>query len=125
VLGRPQWATDARFASNAGRVRNLAQLRPAIAEILLQDDSAAWTASFATAGVPCGPINTVPQVFADAHVRHRGMLRDIAHPLAGTVPQVVSPMRFTEAPLEFSRAPPLLGEHAAEILRELGIVSDP
>jgi crotonobetainyl-CoA:carnitine CoA-transferase CaiB-like acyl-CoA transferase len=119
VLGRPQWATDARFASNAGRVRNLAQLRPAIAEILSQDDSAAWTAAFAAAGVPCGPINTVPQIFADAQVRHRGMLRDIAHPLAGTVPQVVSPMRFTEAPLEFERAPPLLGEHAAEILREL------
>jgi crotonobetainyl-CoA:carnitine CoA-transferase CaiB-like acyl-CoA transferase len=49
------------------------------------------------------------------------MLRDIAHPLAGTVPQVVSPMRFTEAPLAFERSPPLLGQHTAEILRELGI----
>ncbi len=71
--------------------------------------------------MPCGPINTVPQVFEEEQVRHRGMLADIAHPLAGTVPQVVSPMRFTDAPLTFERAPPLLGEHTAEILRELGI----
>jgi crotonobetainyl-CoA:carnitine CoA-transferase CaiB-like acyl-CoA transferase len=121
VLGRPQWADDERFAKNAGRVRNLAALRPAIAEILSQRDSADWTAAFEAAGVPCGPINTVPQVFGDEQVRHRGMLRDIAHPLAGTVPQVVSPMRFAEAPLAFERAPPLLGQHTAEILRELGI----
>jgi glutaryl-CoA transferase len=121
VLGRPEWATDERFAKNAGRVRNLAVLRPLIAEILLARDTADWIARLEAAGVPCGPINTVPQVFEEDQVRHRGMLADIAHPLAGTVPQVVSPMRFTDAPLAFERAPPLLGEHTAEILRELGI----
>src|SRR5499426_1114686 len=121
VLGRPDWATDERFAKNAGRVRNLAVLRPLIAEILLTRDTADWIARLEAAGVPCGPINTVPQVFEEDQVRHRGMLADIAHPLAGTVPQVVSPMRFTDAPLAFERAPPLLGEHTAEILRELGI----
>jgi crotonobetainyl-CoA:carnitine CoA-transferase CaiB-like acyl-CoA transferase len=121
VLERPQWASDERFAKNAGRVRNLAVLRPLIAEILLTRDTADWIARLEAAGVPCGPINTVPQVFEEEQVRHRGMLADIAHPLAGTVPQVVSPMRFTDAPLEFERAPPLLGEHTAEILRELGI----
>jgi crotonobetainyl-CoA:carnitine CoA-transferase CaiB-like acyl-CoA transferase len=121
VLGRPEWATDERFAKNSGRVRNLAVLRPLIAEILLTRDTADWIARLEAAGVPCGPINTVPQVFEEDQVRHRGMLADIAHPLAGTVPQVVSPMRFTDAPLAFERAPPLLGEHTAEILRELGI----
>jgi crotonobetainyl-CoA:carnitine CoA-transferase CaiB-like acyl-CoA transferase len=121
VLGRPEWSTDERFAKNAGRVRNLAVLRPQIAEILLTRDTAEWIARLEAAGVPCGPINTVPQVFEEDQVRHRGMLADIAHPLAGTVPQVVSPMRFTDAPLAFERAPPLLGEHTAEILRELGI----
>ncbi len=121
VLGRPEWASDDRFAKNAGRVRNLAVLRPLIAEILLTRDTADWIARLEAAGVPCGPINTVPQVFEEDQVRHRGMLADIAHPLAGTVPQVVSPMRFTDAPLAFERAPPLLGEHTAEILRELGI----
>jgi crotonobetainyl-CoA:carnitine CoA-transferase CaiB-like acyl-CoA transferase len=102
-------------------VRNLAVLRPLIAEILLERDTADWIARLEAAGVPCGPINTVPQVFEEDQVRHRGMLADIGHPLAGTVPQVVSPMRFTDAPLAFERAPPLLGEHTAEILRELGI----
>ena len=121
VLGRPEWATDDRFANNAGRVRNRAVLTPAIAEILLQRDTADWIARFEAAGVPCGPINTVPSVFEEEQVRHRGMLADIAHPLSGTVPQVVSPMRFRDAPLAFERAPPLLGEHTAEILRELGI----
>jgi crotonobetainyl-CoA:carnitine CoA-transferase CaiB-like acyl-CoA transferase len=121
VLERPQWGSDERFAKNSGRVRNLAVLRPLIAEILLTRDTADWIARLEAAGVPCGPINTVPQVFEEEQVRHRGMLADIAHPLAGTVPQVVSPMRFTDAPLTFERAPPLLGEHTADILRELGI----
>ena len=121
VLGRPEWVTDERFAANAGRVRNRAVLNPLIAEILRERDAADWTARFEAAGVPCGPINTVPQVFAEEQVRHRGMLVDVPHPLAGTLPQVVSPLRFTEAPLAFERAPPLLGEHTAEILRELGI----
>ena len=121
MLGRPEWATDDRFANNAGRVRNRAVLTPAIAEILLQHDTADWIARFEAAGVPCGPINTVPSVFEEEQVRHRGMLADIAHPISGTVPHVVSPMRFRDAPLAFERAPPLLGEHTAEILRELGI----
>ena len=60
-------------------------------------------------------------VFEEEQVRHRGMLADIRIRSAGTVPQVVSPMRFTDAPLAFDRAPPLLGQHTAEILRELGI----
>ena len=121
VLGRPQWSSDQRFAENAARVRNRALLAPMIAEILRGRDAADWTARFEAAGVPCGAINSVPQVFVDDQVRHRGMLVEIAHPLAGTVPQVASPMRFSEAPLVLERAPPLLGEHTTEILRELGM----
>ena len=121
VLGRPQWSSDERFAENAARVRNRALLAPMIAEVLLGRDAADWTARFEAAGVPCGAINSVPQVFVDDQVRHRGMLVEMVHPLAGTVPQVASPMRFSEAPLVFERAPPLLGEHTTEILRELGI----
>ena len=121
ALGRPEWATDQRFAENSGRVRNRAVLITLIADVLRQRDTADWIAELEAQGVPCGPINTVPQVFENEQVRHRGMLVDIAHPLAGTVPQVVSPMRFSDAALAFERAPPLLGQHTEEILRELGI----
>jgi crotonobetainyl-CoA:carnitine CoA-transferase CaiB-like acyl-CoA transferase len=63
----------------------------------------------------------VPQVFEDPQVVHRRMLRHLPHAAAGTVPQVVSPMNFAEAPLLFERGPPLLGEHTAEILAEIGL----
>ena len=72
-------------------------------------------------GVPCSPINTIPEVFDEPQVKHRGMLRELPHPTAGRVPQVVSPLNFANAALSFDRAPPLLGEHTEAILRELGL----
>ncbi len=120
-VGRPEWATDARFRTNADRVNNQAVLLPLIAELLSARGTRAWTEIFNKAGVPCGPINTVPEVFEDEQVKHRDMLVRIAHPAAGSVPQVASPMKFTEAPLEFDRPPPLVGQHTAEILRETGL----
>jgi crotonobetainyl-CoA:carnitine CoA-transferase CaiB-like acyl-CoA transferase len=119
TLGRPEWAADERYATNAARVTNLAHLHPLIAECLKQRPLASWLADLGAANVPCGPINTIPMVFEDPQVKHREMLRDLHHPLAGTINQVVSPMRFAHAPLEFRRAPPLLGEHTEEILTEL------
>jgi crotonobetainyl-CoA:carnitine CoA-transferase CaiB-like acyl-CoA transferase len=121
VLGKPELARDERFAKNASRVRNLAVLHPLIAGLLKERDRSHWVAALDTAGVPAGPINSVPEVFEDPQVKHRRMLIDVAHPLSGTVPQVASPMRFTAAPLVQDRAPPLLGEHTVDILRDIGI----
>ena len=79
---------DERFATNAGRVRNNAILTPLIAELLASRERDHWVRECARVGVPCGPINTVPEVFADEQIKHRGMLIEIAHPVAGAVPQV-------------------------------------
>lgn len=124
VLGCPEWSGDARFATNAARVTHLDILHPLIGERFLTQPLAHWLAALGAAQVPCGPINTVPMVFEEAQIQHREMLRELPHPLAGTVKQVVSPMRFANAPLAFDRAPPLLGEHTAEILAELGLAGE-
>lgn len=124
AIGRPDLAEDDRYATNRERVRNLATLHPLIKQQLATKDLAEWIEVFSIQKVPCGPINTVPLVFADEQVKHRQMLRDLPHPLSGTVPSVVSPMRFERAALSFDRPPPLLGEHSEEILSRLGLTPE-
>ena len=121
ALGRPEWAGDERFALNQARVRNNAALTPLLSERFAAFSRDALMAALEAAGVPCAPINTIPEVFADAQVQHRGMLRQLPHKLSGTVPQVVSPLRFQDAPLRFEHGPPVLGEHTAEVLGGLGL----
>jgi crotonobetainyl-CoA:carnitine CoA-transferase CaiB-like acyl-CoA transferase len=121
ALGLPELARDERFVKNASRVRNLETLRPIIAQRLREKNRSEWVAALDAAGVPAGPINTVPEVFEDPQVKHRAMLTSLAHPLAPSVPLVASPMRFQQTPLKHERPPPLLGEQSAEILHEIGI----
>jgi crotonobetainyl-CoA:carnitine CoA-transferase CaiB-like acyl-CoA transferase len=120
VLGQPGWATDPRYATNAARVRHIGEL-----SALLRGAFASWQradliAALDRAGVPCGPINTVPEVFQDPQVQARGLLKHVPHPCGVQVPQVGSPMRFAEATLPDLAAPPLLGQHTEAILQELG-----
>jgi len=124
AIGRPDWAKDPRFARNADRVRHNPELTPMLAERFREFTRAELTTLLDAAGVPCGPINTVPDVFADPQIVHRKMLRDLPHPLAGTVKQVVSPIRLQESPLTFENPPPLLGQHTAEVLGALGITEE-
>ncbi len=119
ALGRPEWAVDERFAVNPKRARNVAALTALLQEAFGQRSRAEVIAALDTAGVPCGPINSIPEVFADPQVRSRGMLRHIPHPCGVDVPQVASPLRFAGAPLQYDRPPPLLGEHTDEVLRSL------
>ena len=120
ALNRPELATDPRYALNVDRVRNRDELLGLIAREFAQWNRNDLVGALDRVGVPCGPINTVPEVFADPQVKHRGMQIEINYPLAGKVPQVSSPRRLSQARLVHDRAPPLLGEPSEEILREAG-----
>ncbi|HCN46291.1 MAG TPA: CoA transferase [Pseudomonas sp.] len=119
VAGQPQWADDPRFATNKLRVANRAELIPLIRQATVFKTTAEWVSQLERAGVPCGPINDLAQMFADPQVQARGLAIDIPHPLAGSVPQVASPIRLSETPVEYRNAPPLLGEHTEQILADV------
>lgn len=119
VAGQPQWADDPRFATNKLRVANRAELIPLIRQATVFKTTAEWVSQLEQAGVPCGPINDLAQMFADPQVKARGLAIDIPHPLAGSVPQVASPIRLSETPVEYRNAPPLLGEHTEQVLGDV------
>lgn len=121
---RPELAADARFATNAGRVRHREQLVPIVAELMRTRTRADWLAALEAAKVPCGPINDLAEVFADEQLRARGMTATLPHPLAGEVELVASPMRMSASPPTLRRAPPLLGQHTDEVLAEFGLAAD-
>jgi formyl-CoA transferase len=119
IIGAPEWAADERFDSNAKRVGRRDLLVGMIAERLRTRPAREWLAALEPAGVPCGPINDLSQVFADPQVRHRGMQVRAPHPAAGEVAMVGNPIKFSRTPVEHSHAPPLLGEHTEEVLGSL------
>ena len=110
---------DERFTKNANRVKHRATLVPVLEDIFKQRSTDDWVNALETAGVPCGPINTVAQAFANPQVQSRGMQIQLPHPLAGQVPLMGSPMKFSGTPIEHKLAPPVLGQHAEEILEQV------
>ncbi len=120
VLGQPDWPKDERFASNAQRVRNISELSELLRGLFAQWEREKLVAELDAAGVPCGAINSVADVFKDPQVKARQMLQHVPHPSGVDVPQVSSPMKFSDAPLPTLSPPPLLGQHNEEILTELG-----
>ena len=124
VAGRPDLAADARFATNAGRVRHREQLVPIVAGLMRTRMRADWLAALEAAKVPCGPINDLAEVFADPQVRDRGMTTTMPHPLAGVVELVASPIKLAATPPTMRCAPPLLGQQTDEVLAEFGLGAD-
>ena len=117
AAGCPELAQDGRFASNGRRVENRAEVTRLIQEIFRKKTTAEWLALLEGAGVPNGPINDIAQVFQEPQVRARGVKIELEHAVAGKLPLVASPMRFSGTPLEYRLPPPLLGEHTDEILK--------
>lgn len=124
VAGHPEWADDARFATNAARVEHRATLIPLLRQATVLRTTDDWIAALEAAGVPCGPINDLARVFADPQVAARGMRVDLPHPLAGSVPQVASPLRFSATPVEYRNAPPPLGADTDAVLTALGYANE-
>jgi glutaryl-CoA transferase len=119
AAGCPELASDARFLTNGKRVENRKELTRLLGEIFAWRTKKAWVELLDAAGVPNGPINDIAEVFAEPQVKARGVKVEVAHPVAGRMPMVASPMRFSATPLEHETPPPLLGEHTEEILRGL------
>jgi len=124
VAGCPELARDERFRRNADRVRHRETLVPLLAKRMHQRPRAEWLSALDAAGVPCGPINDLADVFADPHVRARGMTLTMAHPLQPALELVASPMKLSTTPVTLRRPPPLLGEHTDEVLTEFGLDAD-
>jgi len=118
VAGFEHWADDPRFATNAARVANRMTLVPLIRQATVFKTTAQWVALLEAAGVPCGPINNLEDVFADPQVKARELEVVLNHPLAGVLKQVASPLRLSRTPVEYRSAPPLLGEHTDAVLGE-------
>ncbi|AAO58880.1 L-carnitine dehydratase/bile acid-inducible protein F [Pseudomonas syringae pv. tomato] len=119
VAGQSQWADDPRFLTNTLRVAHRAELIPLIRQVTVFKATAQWVAVLEAVGVPCAPVNDLAKVFADPQVVARGLAIELPHALGGKVPQVASPIRLSETPVEYRRAPPMLGEHTAVVLEEL------
>lgn len=125
VAGAPHLATDGRFVTNAGRVHNRDSLIPLLRDIFRLRTKSWWIDELEKAGVPCGSINTIEEVFSDPQVQARSMCVTVEHTSAGAVPLVGTPMKFSETPAGALQPPPLLGEHTDQVLAQLLGVDGP
>ncbi len=124
AVNHPEWAQDARFATNTARVQNRTALLALMVPLMQTRGTQEWIALLEDKVVPCGPINTVAQAFADPQVRHRGIAQSLPRQAGdgiGHVATVANPMRLSATPVTYRSAPPTLGQHTHEVLREMGV----
>jgi crotonobetainyl-CoA:carnitine CoA-transferase CaiB-like acyl-CoA transferase len=119
AVDHAEWADDALFKTNAARIANRVELIARIRELTVRRNTADWIALFEQVGVPCGPINTIAEVFADPQVKARGTQISMTHLVAGDIPLVASPLRLSQTPVQYRRAPPLLGQDTHDVLAGL------
>ncbi|MHA1153107.1 MAG: CaiB/BaiF CoA transferase family protein [Alphaproteobacteria bacterium] len=119
--GAPGLAEDPRFATNANRVRNRTALYEVLPGLTAKKPAQEWLDGLIERGVPCGPVNTLDQVFADPQVRHREMRVTLPYPGAegGEIDLIGNPIKYSKTPVAYDRPPPRLGEHTEEVLEEL------
>ncbi|MGH7070659.1 MAG: CaiB/BaiF CoA transferase family protein, partial [Acetobacteraceae bacterium] len=120
AIGRPEWKANTEWQTQQGRSTARAAINAAIAEVTREQPASHWIELFAEAGIPCGPINTIDQVFADPQVQHLGMARGVTHPRLGRLELVGSAITLSGVPKEIREPTPEAGQHTGEVLQEAG-----
>lgn len=125
AAGQPSWAQDERFATNAARVTHRQTLIPLMCEVTRTRSTQTWVSTLENLGVPCGPINTVDQVYQDPQVQSRHLKFEMQHPRAGAIPLIANPIRMSQTPVQYRHVPPAIGQHTQEVLSQvLGLSAD-
>ena len=119
--GAPELSEDSRFKSNSSRVKNRKILAQMINELTQCNSTQFWLEGLEKLQVPCGPVNTIEEVFNDPQIKHREMEISLPHPLSGKgdVSLIGSPVKMSATPVSYRNAPPTLGQHTNEILAEI------
>lgn len=120
AAGRSELVTDPRFITNPDRIRNREILDPLLDKVFSEKTTAEWIELMERAGVPCGQVQTLSELFSDPQILHRDMVLELERENVGKIKMVGFPIKFSSTPEELRLPPPLLGEHTEEILNELG-----
>lgn len=121
AIGRADLAEHPRYETNSKRLKHRDELIAILAEVMKTGTTDEWIDKLRAVGVPSGPINNLKQVFENPQVQARGLWLEMDHPLAGKAPTTASPIRYSDTPVTYRQAPPLLGEHTEEIVAEFGL----
>lgn len=124
ALGRSELSTDPRFRTNVDRVANRDELVPMLAELTAARTTGHWLTLFETLGIPCSPVNTLAQAFAEEQLAAQGMIVEVKHPALGPIHVIAAPYTFDGSRPQVSAPPPTLGEHTAVVLRRVAEVPE-
>ena len=124
ILERSEWQDNPKFSTNKARMEYRDELVGLMQDILFTKPSKHWLQKLEKGGIPAGPINSIPEAFADPQAKARGLVFSLPHPLSGQVPQVANPIKMSETPPSYDLPPPLLGQHTDEILLQAGYTDE-